>query len=71
MSCNHRHIVLHRNDVEDHVIDHGTSEMTCSCHPGIICPVCDWGVLNDVCMVYAPGDLVDSHSIRPPDTLLN
>lgn len=71
MGCSHRHLVVHRNDAEEHRIADDTSEGTCSCGPAILCPVCDWEAFYDQCLVLAPPELVDEHLITPPKGELN
>lgn len=71
MRCGHRHLIIHRNDIEDHRMPEDGPEGACSCGPAIMCPVCDWQLFNDECFIVAPGDVIDAHLVVPPKNQLN
>lgn len=70
MPCSHKHLVIHRDDVEQHDMQDGL-EANCSCGPGLICPVCDWGVVHNECFIVAPEHVVDANLASPPKSQLN
>lgn len=71
MACNHRHVVVHRNDVTEHTIPEDGPETACNCGPAVLCPVCEWKPLYDDCFIVAPPELVDAHLAPPPKSALN
>ena len=71
MPCQHKHVVIHRDDVPEHRLPENGPEAACSCSPGLICPVCDWSELYHDCFIAGPSELVDKHLVSPPTQQLN
>lgn len=71
MRCQHKHVVVHRDDVEDHRMMEDAPETACSCGPGLLCPVCDWAQLHGDCFIAGPSELVDSKLVLPPNSQMN
>lgn len=71
MRCQHKHVVVHRDDVEEHKMPEDGSETACSCGPGLICPVCDWDSLYADCFIAGPSELVDAKLVTPDKSQFN
>lgn len=69
--CGHKQVVIHRRSARTHRIRAGDTEVSCICDPGLVCPLCDWDLFNQVCFTVADDELVDQLLEVPPGKPVN